>query len=252
MFGFLSKKKQEKWISPNFNERKPLIGMEKPPSMLIFHYTGMKRAVEALERLCDPKNEVSAHIVIEENGDIHQLVDYDKRAWHAGVSYWDGMTDLNSASIGIEIVNPGHEWGYVDFSEEQIFSAIDLSKKLISQFDIHPAHILGHSDISPDRKTDPGELFPWQDFATQGIGLWPRPVEQDFQSAQDIMLDKDRIKQTFGSFGYNTNHNIDLVVRAFHRHYYANKFFDDSDPSEPDVATIARLLSLIRQKHEAH
>lgn len=144
--------------SPNFTERR---GGHEKPSMIIIHYTDMKTGKEALERLCDPASEVSAHYVIEENGDIYQLVDDDKRAWHAGVGEWEGERDINSASIGIELVNPGHSHGYRDFPDAQIDALIELTKDLILKYNIPVDRILGHSDVSPGRKIDPGELFPW-------------------------------------------------------------------------------------------
>lgn len=147
--------------SPNFTARR---GGHEIPSMIIIHYTGMKTGQEALERLCDPEAQVSAHYVIEENGDIYQLVDDDKRAWHAGASEWQGETDINSASIGIELVNPGHEWGYRDFPDVQIEALIELSKDLVERYGIPVERILGHSDVAPGRKQDPGELFPWDRY----------------------------------------------------------------------------------------
>ena len=144
--------------SPNFTERR---GGHEKPSMIIIHYTGMKTGEEALQRLCDPAAEVSAHYVIEEDGRLFQLVDEDKRAWHAGVSEWQGEADINSASIGIELVNPGHEWGYRKFPDVQIGVLIDLCRDLVGKYGIPLDRILGHSDVAPERKLDPGELFPW-------------------------------------------------------------------------------------------
>lgn len=144
--------------SPNFTERR---GDHEKPSMIIIHYTGMKTGEEALERLCDPETGVSAHYVIEEDGRLFQLVDENKRAWHAGVSEWQGETDINSASIGIELVNPGHEWGYREFMEPQIEVLIELCCGLVAKYDIPLERVLGHEDVSPGRKQDPGELFPW-------------------------------------------------------------------------------------------
>lgn len=149
--------------SPNFGDRR---GGHEKPSMIIIHYTGMKTGEEALERLCDLKSEVSAHYLIEEDGRLFQLVDDDKRAWHAGVSAWAGETDINSASIGIELVNPGHEWGYRAFPDVQIDVLIDLCRDLICKYNIAPERILGHEDVAPGRKQDPGELFPWDKLKT--------------------------------------------------------------------------------------
>lgn len=151
------------YTSPNFNER---IGYAAP-NMIVLHYTGMKTAKDALERLCDPAAEVSAHYVIDEDGTLYQLVDEEKRAWHAGVSKWDGETDINSASIGIELVNPGHEFGYRAFPAAQMEALAKLCKDIMTRHDIQT--VLGHSDIAPERKQDPGELFDWQWLADAGV-----------------------------------------------------------------------------------
>lgn len=157
---------EKKYTSPNFNERRE----GKNPSIIVIHYTGMKDAQSALERLCDPAAEVSAHYVIEENGKIHALVPEDKRAWHAGVSSWSISgkveTDINSASIGIELVNPGLEHGYRPFPDAQMQALAKLCKEITARQDIKV--VLGHSDIAPNRKQDPGDLFDWQWLANAG------------------------------------------------------------------------------------
>src|SRR6516225_7153584 len=141
--------------------------------MLVLHYTGMESAPAALERLCDPTARVSAHYVVEENGRIWRLVPEVRRAFHAGVSCWEGESDLNAVSLGIEIVNPGHEWGYRPFPDPQMTSVERLCADLISRHPIPPHRVVGHSDIAPDRKTDPGELFDWARLARGGIGICP-------------------------------------------------------------------------------
>lgn len=157
----------------------PNHGQRIPPSrgeiitMLVIHYTGMTSAKVALDRLCDSRSQVSAHILIDEDGTAYRLVADDKRAWHAGRAYWRGTSDVNSASIGIELVNPGHEHGYGDFPENQINTLIDVCLPLIAKYSIQPCGIVGHSDVAPGRKEDPGERFPWERLATAGIGLWP-------------------------------------------------------------------------------
>jgi len=145
--------------SPNWNERK------LPISMVVLHYTGMRSAAEAIDRLCDPAAEVSAHYLIDEDGTVIRLVDEARRAWHAGRSYWRGVTDINSASIGIELVNPGHEFGYRPFTDAQMESLIPLLADIVRRHAISPANVIGHSDIAPARKTDPGELFDWDTLA---------------------------------------------------------------------------------------
>ncbi|MCB1579269.1 MAG: N-acetylmuramoyl-L-alanine amidase [Rhodospirillales bacterium] len=143
------------YTSPNYNDRAD----DCAPSMIVIHYTGMKTAQAALQRLCNPEAEVSAHYVIDEDGTLYQLVDEDKRAWHAGVSEWEGCTDINSASIGIELVNPGHEFGYHPFPHEQMAALAKLCKDIMSRHEIKT--VLGHEDVAPGRKQDPGELFDW-------------------------------------------------------------------------------------------
>jgi len=156
--------------SPNWNERK------LPVSMVVLHYTGMRTMQEALDRLCDPAAEVSAHYMIDEDGTVIRLVPEAKRAWHAGASYWRGITDVNSASIGIEIVNPGHEFGYRPFTEAQMESLIPLLAGIMTRHNIPPANVVGHSDVAPARKQDPGELFEWEVLARYGLAMpTPKP-----------------------------------------------------------------------------
>jgi N-acetylmuramoyl-L-alanine amidase len=153
--------------SPNFDSRR--LGLD----MLILHYTGMKNAGEALARLTSLESKVSAHYLIDEEGDVFRLVAEEKRAWHAGVSSWRGRADINSASIGIELVNPGHEWGYRPFPEKQMEALEELCRGILQRHKIPARHVLGHSDVAPGRKDDPGELFDWRRLAQAGIGLWP-------------------------------------------------------------------------------
>ena len=141
--------------------------------MLVLHYTGMKTAAEAIDRLCDPAAKVSAHYVIDEDGTVWRLVEESRRAWHAGVSFWKGTRDVNAASIGIELVNPGHDWGYRAFPEAQMASLEALCGGLLRRHPIPADRVVGHSDVAPQRKQDPGELFDWWRLARAGIGLWP-------------------------------------------------------------------------------
>lgn len=243
MLSFFKNKPQ----SPNFNDRR---GYDAPV-MIILHYTGMRSGKAALQRLCDPESEVSAHYVIEEAGKTHQLVADEKRAWHAGKSYWKGETDINSASIGVEIVNPGHEFGYEAFPEKQIKALSALCQNLMQQHRISPANVLGHSDIAITRKIDPGHLFPWERLAREGVGLWPAPEEMDYQAAEDLLMNEG-LHELLGGYGYDPAESYEDTLIAFHRHFAPEKFqaFDDR-PGEPDVATGAKLLSLIRQMHES-
>ena len=237
----------KKYTSPNHNERKGVAN----PSMIVLHYTGMQSSKAALEHLCDPKSEVSAHYLIEENGKTHNLVPDEKRAWHAGKSSWKGEVDINSLSIGIEVVNPGHEFGYEPFSQKQINAVIKLCQELMAKFDIPASAVVGHSDVAITRKVDPGHFFPWRELAKDGVGLWPEPVEMDYQAAEDLVLNHDAVHELLAGYGYDAMADFDEVVVAFHRHFAPEKFQNWEDgPSEPDVATCARLLSLIRQGHE--
>jgi len=156
--------------SPNCNER------QLPVSMVVLHYTGMPSADEALARMCDPAAEVSAHYMIDEDGTVTQLVPEEQRAWHAGQSYWRGITDVNSASIGIELVNPGHEFGYRPFPEPQMGALMPLLGNILDRHHIDPGNVVGHSDIAPKRKQDPGELFDWNRLARLRLALpIPKP-----------------------------------------------------------------------------
>jgi len=179
--------------SPNFNMRKHKL------DMLVLHYTGMATGEEALERMCDPAAEVSAHYMVWEDGRITQLVDEDKRAWHAGVASWQGQQDLNSRSIGIEIVNGGHDFplpdgGLPPYPRPQIHALLDLVHDILGRHDISATRILGHSDIAPLRKQDPGEHFPWERLARAGISLWP-----EFDGTTKEIIGKGLERGTSGS-----------------------------------------------------
>lgn len=155
--------------SPNFGPRPA--GM--PIDMLVIHYTGMPTAAAALDRMLDPAAQVSAHYMIDEDGTVYSLVDEAMRAWHAGEAFWRGHADVNSCSIGIELVNPGHEFGYRPFPEAQMAALIALARDILKRHPILPINVVGHADVAPRRKTDPGELFDWQRLAAAGIGQWP-------------------------------------------------------------------------------
>jgi N-acetylmuramoyl-L-alanine amidase len=156
--------------SPNFGER------TLPITMLVLHYTGMKSGAEAIAWLANPASKVSAHYVVDEDGQIVHMVREEQRAQHAGLSHWRGVTDCNSASIGIEIVNPGHEWGYRPFPKEQMDALVPLVAEIVGTYSIHPRNVVGHSDVAPARKLDPGELFDWEQLARLKLAV-PRPVK---------------------------------------------------------------------------
>lgn len=159
--------------SPNFDTR------TLPISLIVLHYTGMESADAALTRMQDPDAKVSAHYMVDEAGKIFQLVDEENRAWHAGVSNWHGETNINSNSIGIEMVNGGHDYDLPDYTDVQILAVIALCKEIMERHNIAPKNIVGHSDIASGRKQDPGEHFPWPSLAAAGVGIWPSVNELD-------------------------------------------------------------------------
>lgn len=194
--------------SPNWNERK------LPVSMVVLHYTEMQPVESALERMCDPAAEVSAHYCITEDGEVIRLVPEDKRAWHAGRSRWRGIEDVNSASIGIELDHPGHALGYRGFAEAQIESLLPLLDAIVKRYDVPRANVVAHSDIAPARKVDPGELFPWDRLARCRLCL-PRPDKLDlgdpFGNDGAFLLALER-------FGYDIT-DPQKTVEAFQRRW---------------------------------
>ena len=179
--------------------------------MVVLHYTGMKNGEMAVERLCNPLAEVSAHYIVFEDGHLIQLVSEDRRAWHAGSAFWRGNTDINERSIGIEIVNPGHEFGLTKFPEKQMAALESLIIEIIQRYSISGHNIVGHSDVAPRRKIDPGELFDWRRLYKSGIGIWPNPSLVD-------SIDNVRAEMLFSQFGYET---VDMkkTIEAFQRHF---------------------------------
>jgi N-acetylmuramoyl-L-alanine amidase len=178
--------------------------------LLVLHYTGMRTGAEALARLCDPAATVSAHYLVEEDGAVFRLVPEERRARHAGVSHWRGREGLNATSIGVEIVNPGHEWGYRPFPALQMGAVAELCLGILARHPILPRNVVAHSDIAPDRKQDPGELFDWEGLARLGIGLWPEPAHGPIAEDTATLL---------GRIGYRTDLPEPLLVTAFQRHW---------------------------------
>ena len=221
--------------SPNFDQR----GASTPVDILLMHYTGMETGAAAIARLTDAASKVSSHYTVDEDGTIYSHVPEDCRAWHAGKSYWAGAVDINARSIGIEIVNPGHEFGYRSFPDAQIEAVMRLSQDILSRHAIPPERVLGHSDVAPARKQDPGELFPWAKLAKEGIGLWPdgasgEPGGGTFES---------RLR----AFGYGIRPGADVsledVITAFQRHFRPNAItgIADDECAAIAAALVARL-----------
>jgi N-acetylmuramoyl-L-alanine amidase len=228
--------------SPNFGER----AANTPIDMLVIHYTGMVDAQSALERLGDSIAKVSAHYCIDEDGKIYQLVDEEKRAWHAGVSYWRGESDVNSRSLGIELVNPGHDHGYKAFPIVQMESLIGLCSQILERHPISKRNVVGHSDIAPSRKQDPGEFFDWQGLASEDIGLWPSPLSETTLAPYDA-------NTMLADYGYEIPTSTDSravtpgavshsVAEAFQRHFRPSKI--DGVMDEECTRLLATLLEV--------
>ena len=230
--------------SPNFEQRL------SPPDLIVLHYTGMATGEAALARLCDPTPpRVSSHYLVEEDGRIFRLVAEERVAWHAGASFWKGRRGLNAVSIGIEIVNPGHEFGYRPFPAAQIDSLIRLLDDVRSRWDVANGRIVGHSDIAPDRKVDPGELFPWKRLAEAGHGLWaePSPSPGPPLSEGDEGTGVFALQAGLTRLGYDSAPSgqfdaaTKTVVAAFQRHWRPGRV-----DGVADGETRARLVALLR------
>lgn len=203
--------------SPNCDER------SLPITMVVLHYTEMESAETALARMCDPESKVSAHYLISEAGEVIRMVPEEKRAWHAGVSYWRGHRDVNSTSIGIELDHPGHLYGYRDFSEAQFEALVPLLHRIVKQHDIPRANVVGHSDVAPQRKIDPGELFPWERLAEYGLCLPCPRIElgDPFDNDGAFYLALER-------FGYDITDGH-KAVEAFQRRWRPRKIDGEID-----------------------
>ncbi|MGB3753885.1 MAG: N-acetylmuramoyl-L-alanine amidase [Parerythrobacter sp.] len=195
-------------LSPNCNDR------ALPISMVVLHYTEMQSADVALNRLTDPNSGVSAHYLISEAGEVIRLVPEEKRAWHAGVSFWRGHKDVNSAAIGIELDHPGHRFGYRDFSEAQFDALVPLLARIVKEHDIPRANVVGHSDVAPARKIDPGELFPWARLAGYGLCL-PTPKKLE---AGDPFDNDGSFYLALERYGYDVTDGH-KAVEAFQRRW---------------------------------
>jgi N-acetylmuramoyl-L-alanine amidase len=230
-------------ISPNHGCRGEPLRID----MLVLHYTGMTTAAAALDRLCDPAARVSAHYVVEENGAIWRLVPERLRASHAGHSCWESESDLNIVSIGVEIVNPGHEWGYRPFPAEQMTAVEQLCCDILSRRPIPPYRVVGHSDIAPDRKSDPGELFDWPRLARAGIGIWPqaRPDLARGRGRGIGVVERAACLANLAAIGYCVRPDTEaIVVAAFQRRFRPERWDGRLD------AETSRRLSEVRAAYD--
>ena len=189
--------------------------------MIVLHYTGMKSAEAALTRMCDPATEVSAHYMIDEAGTVFRLVMEEKRTWHAGISYWKGARDINDRSIGIEIVNPGHEFGYQPFPDSQMTGVHNLLREVIPRYNIALSRVVGHSDIAPARKQDPGELFDWQGLAGAGLSIWPCMAADPVEPAD--------VAKTLADIGYDPRVPLPHLIMAFQRRFVPHTISGTAD-----------------------
>ena len=209
-----------------------------PVDLVVLHYTGMLATEAALARLCDPASGVSAHYLIDEAGAVYRLVDEGRRAWHAGVASWAGDADVNSRSIGIELANPGHGFGYVPFPETQLDALERLLGDICERRRIDPARIVGHSDVAPLRKRDPGELFPWRRLAAKGLAYWPDGGEDPAEP------DADRARAALARIGYGFCEDAEglaAVLAAFQR-----RFRPSCCDGRLDAGTMARIEAVAR------
>jgi N-acetylmuramoyl-L-alanine amidase len=240
--------------SVNFGDR----ARERLPDMIVLHYTGMPDVEGALARLCTAGTDVSAHYVVLEDGRVVQCVQEAKRAWHAGVGTWAGEDDINSCSIGIEIVNRGHDWGYPDFPLRQIAAVIALCRGIILRRNIPGHRVIGHSDVAPARKKDPGEKFPWHSLANSGVGHWVRPAPIVRGDVLKIGSEGDgvrAIQEALARYGYGikTSGKFDTatmeVVAAFQRHFRPERVDGIADQST--MKTLQALLESLPDQSAA-
>lgn len=234
--------------SPNFGPRRRV----SAPDMIVLHYTGMKTGQGAEDRLCDAASEVSSHYLVHEDGCVVQMVPESQRAWHAGRSFWAGETDINSRSVGIEIVNPGQEFGYPGFRKRQIEAVIALSRDILVRHSIAPWRVLAHSDVAPGRKIDPGEKFPWKQLAQAGVGHFVAPTRaggRPVLSAGDEGEAVRALQARLARYGYDIeasgrfDQRTVVVVAAFQRHFRPSRVDGIADRSTAE--TLHRLLAAL-------
>jgi len=230
--------------SPNHDER----GL--PADILLLHYTGMTSTAAAIERLRDPAAKLSSHYVVDEYGNVLQLVPEARRAWHAGLSSWEGVNDINSRSIGIEVANPGHSYGYPDFPEAQVNAVIALCRDIVARHRIRADRVLAHSDVAPQRKLDPGEKFPWARLHRAGIGAWvtPAPIRTGpVLGPADNGPEVADLQAALARHGYGIeatgvyDEPTEAVVTAFQRHFRPDRVDGRADRST--IETLRALLA---------
>lgn len=239
-------------VSPNFGPRR----QGRKPSILLLHYTGMESGKAAEDWLCNPSSEVSCHYIVHEDGRIVQMIREAERAWHAGAGSWQGNPDINSASIGVEIVNPGHEIGYRDFPDVQINAVVDLCGSIVERHKILPEMVLAHSDTAPGRKVDPGEKFPWSRLHAAGVGHYvePEPMVEggEQMSNGDSGEAVERLQSMLALYGYGLeitgafDDRTKRVVEAFQRHFRPARVDGFADPST--VLTLRKLLQTLPER----
>ncbi|MDX8479455.1 N-acetylmuramoyl-L-alanine amidase [Mesorhizobium sp. VK24D] len=236
-------------VSPNFGPRRETLR----PDMIVLHYTGMATGAGAEAWLCDPASEVSSHYLVHEDGRIVQMVRESDRAWHAGKSSWFGRTDINSCSVGIEIVNPGHSLGYKAFQKRQIDAVIGLCAGIVGRHPIPPQRVLAHSDVAPGRKLDPGEKFPWRALFAAGVGhLVPAaPIRPGAAlKAGDTGAGVEALQSMLALYGYGVeisgafDRQTEIVVAAFQRHFRRRQVDGVADGST--IRTLERLLAAVK------
>nr|HIL74870.1 N-acetylmuramoyl-L-alanine amidase [Rhodospirillales bacterium] len=220
--------------SPNYNDRPPGTEID----ILVFHYTGMPKPAQALERMCDPDVKVSAHYLIDKDGQLFQLISEEKRAWHAGISSWRNNYNINDRSIGIELANPGHEFGYQKFPTRQIDTLIEIAKDIIKRHPVPARNIIGHSDIAPARKKDPGEFFDWHKLALKGIGYWPESLKTENIN----QINASNFKLALQKYGYDTT-DLPATILAFQRHFLPTRC--NSQPDQEMFKMLEILISNI-------
>jgi len=232
-------------LSLNYSKRKRSTNSIK---FIIIHYTGMQSERESIIRLCNPESKASSHFLINQNGKVYRLVQDNRIAWHAGKSCWGKYKNLNKNSIGIELVNKGHQFGYTNFKKKQLLSLIKICKSLVRKYKIKKRNIIGHSDIAPLRKIDPGEKFPWKQLSKKNIGIWHSSKSSLLRKFRRIKISskKDKIKfvKNLKKIGYcfsiNNKSFFVKIVKAFQRHYrkeVINGFLDK------ECLIIAEILS---------